>query len=936
MRAIGLWGFVCMLPLWVYAQTTTITLEGRVLSHTGQPLAGAEVLVVYKETGQQRGAVTDAEGRYRILGLVPGLYDVTARYLGYRSSTRTDVQLVVGQRATLTFTLFPEAIQVQAVEVVAERAGSFEIQRMDVSIPVLRQEILSLPLDTRNTMNLAAIAPGIRSYATIGGRSLPSAGAVPDLRFINLYVDGSEWKSLFNGNIVGIPQTGSPLPPEALQEFRVYLNTYDAEYARGGAYIISAVTRRGTNTLEGSAFVYYQNKALQDINAYQRDLEAQGRFRRPDFYNRQQVGFNLRGALRQDRLFFALNYELGRTINAVEVSPGRPAYNPDLWKAYAGWFPSPFYNHTGVLRLTYLPNTRHTVDATWATRYHENESFFGGTVARDAGLKARYFINSVQLRDTWIPRPDFMNELTFHFLSWYHNESPLVPGPTLQYPSLLLRGRNNLFPLIILEQYFRITNKATYTLQHSTGLHALKGGIELTRVVSEPYRTAFQDGFFVFATDTSRLPRQATIAVGYTDPHSDKDARVRQTGWVIGGYVNDQWQPTSRLTLNLGLRYDADLHTLNQGFRAPWADDPELLAKIPQYLNTGDRKNDLDNLSPRLSFSWDVWGTGRTFLRGGWGILYDRVPNFMAFNEKQAATWRTYTFLNPGTMDVALLRQRVLQGQATAGTLSITVIKDRMRTPQIRQLSVGVGHQVSPELVLNLDYTDQRAQNLYVQLNLNPIKPSTRTRRLTSRYGDILAWDDFGRARYRALVASLTYQSRLVRGNVAYTLAWAESDFDGVTPPAYPERSAYQLQRMAGEERHRLVLSGIARLPYGFQLSGIVTLASPRPFGVVDGRDLNDNNTLVDDWPGGVRTMMPPSEWAYWYRTVDVRLSWSTVLQRARLTVSAEVFNLFNWTNYSGFFGTRFDQQGNPLASFGQPNGTFAPRQGQFGLRVEF
>jgi len=82
--------------------------------------------------------------------------------------------------------------------------------------------------------------------------------------------------------------------------------------------------------------------------------------------------------------------------------------------------------------------------------------------------------------------------------------------------------------------------------------------------------------------------------------------------------------------------------------------------------------------------------------------------------------------------------------------------------------------------------------------------------------------------------------------------------------------------------------------------------------------------------------MMPPSEWAYWYRTVDVRLSWSTALQRARLTVSAEVFNLFNWTNYSGFFGTRFDQQGNPLASFGQPNGTFAPRQGQFGLRVEF
>ncbi|MCS7155107.1 MAG: TonB-dependent receptor [Bacteroidetes bacterium] len=928
--------FWFLVPVWAWAQTTTVVLEGRVYGAEGRPLPNAEVLVVHKETGQQRGAVTDSEGRYRILGLAPGLYDVMARHLGYRTETRLDVQLVLGQRAVLDFSLRPEAVQVGQVEVVGQRVGSFEVRRVDVSIPVLRQEILNLPLDTRNTMNLAAIAPGIRTYATIGGRSLPSAGAVPDLRFINLYVDGSEWKSLFNGNIVGIPQTGSPLPPEALQEFRVYLNSYDAEYARGGAYIISAITQRGTNALEGSAFLYYQNKALQDINDYQRQLRAQGTFKRPDFYNRQQVGLNLRGPIVRDRLFFALNYELGRTINAVEVSPGRPAYNPDLWRAYAGWFPSPFYNHTGVLRLTYLLNGRHTLDATWASRYHENESFFGGTVARDAGLRARYFINSVQLRNTWIPRADFMNELTLHFLSWYHNESPLVPGPTLQYPSLLVRGRNNLFPLVILEQYFRLTNKATYVAQHSSGQHTLKAGLELTRVVSEPYRTAFRDGFFVFATDTSRLPRQATIAVGYTDPNSDVDARVRQSGWVVGAYLNDQWQPTPRLILNVGLRYDADIHTLNQRFRAPWAQDPELLSKIPEYLNTGDRKNDLDNFSPRLSLSWDALGTGRTFLRGGFGVMYDRVPNFMAFNEKQAATWRTYTFLNPGTLDVAVLRQRVLQGQAPAGTLSITVIKDRMRTPEIWQYSIGLGHQLSPELALNVDYTDQRARNLYVQLNLNPLKPSTRTRRLTSRYGDILAWDDFGRARYRAFIASLTYQSRPVRLNLAYTLGWAQADFDGVTPPAYPERSSYRLQRLAGEERHRLVLSGIGRLPYGFQLSGIVILASPRPFGVIDGRDLNDNNTTVDDWPDGVRTMMPPAEWAYWYRTVDLRLSWSRPYRGARLTLSAEVFNLFNWTNYSGFFGTRYDQRGNPLANFGQPNGTFAPRQGQLGLRVEF
>jgi hypothetical protein len=105
--------------------------------------------------------------------------------------------------------------------------------------------------------------------------------------------------------------------------------------------------------------------------------------------------------------------------------------------------------------------------------------------------------------------------------------------------------------------------------------------------------------------------------------------------------------------VNLGLRWDAELNTLNNDFTVPWQNLP---AAVNDYVNRGDRKNDLNNFSPRLSFSWDPFGTNRTFIRGGAGIIYDRVASFIGFQERLAASWRTYTIANPATEDVSVLR----------------------------------------------------------------------------------------------------------------------------------------------------------------------------------------------------------------------------------------------------------------------------------------
>src|SRR4051794_20058954 len=245
----------------------TVVLEGLVRTDAG-PLGGAQVTVVNSATQETVRTTTRVNGEFRVLGLFPGQYDVTVRSIGYRPN-RQAVQLGIGQRARLEFNLAQGAAELETQTVLGERVKQVEVQRLSVSAPVMKEEIENLPLNARGVMNLAGIAPGIKTYAPQSGRTLPSGGAAPDLRFFNVYMDGVEMKSLYNGNIVGLGQTGSPLPQEALEQFRVYVNPYDAEYTRAGSYVISAESRRGTNDFQGSAFGFFQNKNLIARNAFQ-------------------------------------------------------------------------------------------------------------------------------------------------------------------------------------------------------------------------------------------------------------------------------------------------------------------------------------------------------------------------------------------------------------------------------------------------------------------------------------------------------------------------------------------------------------------------------------------------------------------------------------------------------------------------------------------
>ena len=909
---------------------TTIPLEGSLRSTTGEPVPAAEISVTDPTTNTTRMARSSASGQFRVLGLPSGRYTVTVRALGYAPASQ-NVELIIGQRANIVFTLEKSATELGTVQVRSEHMTNVEVQRTSVSAPVVREQILNLPTIDRNIMTLAAITPGVKSYAPQAGRALPTAGAMPDLRFNNMYMDGIELKSLFNGNLVGIPQTGAPLPQEAVQEFRVFLNPYDAEYSHAGAFVISAVSNSGTNDTKGSIFGYVQNKDMIAKTVFQSKV--------PNF-NRQQFGFNVSGPIQKDRLFYALNYEVTNTNNYIDVVPGRPAYNPGIWDSFRGAKKAPNLNHNVFGKVTFNQNAKSTFDAEWSVRRMTGESNFGGTVSREGGIDQTYLINIGQLRHRYLPTPTSLNELSLQLVNWNHDEGQLVPGPQLNYPSLV-KGTAT-FPLKLNERHLRILDRFSFTKDNWGGSHLFKIGGELSHIAADQFSPNFIDGSFRFAADTSTVPNQATIGVGFPTSDGTSEALAKASGWVTGVYVNDEWRMNPNFTVNLGLRYDAELNTVNNDFTVPWASDTAITSKpaLANYINRGDRKNDLNNISPRLSFSWDPTGQNRTFIRGGAGIIYDRVASFIGFQEKLAASWRSYTITNPGTMDVAVLRQRVISGQI-ASAPNIVLVKNKMEAPENRQMSLGIGHQFNPDHALNADYVHQDVKHLYNRLNPNYRDVTRNARNLTPRYGDIVLWDDFARAKFDALVLSANYRRPWLLSNFSYTLGFYKADYDAVTAPAYPFRETYNMQRTSGDERHRFVLSEVANLRWGFELASIVTLASPKPYGVTLGVDVNKDDNLTDDFlPDGSTTgerTVRPTGWKNWYRNLDLRAS-KKFATKGDLTfrITGEVFNAFNTNNVAGFNGRQKDQAGNVLATYGKANSAYGARRAQVGTKIEF
>jgi len=902
---------------YLFSQTSTATISGRVTDQNGDPVFSCAVACKDIERGVVKGMLTNEKGYYNISGLVPSTYEITAQMVGYHPKS-TKIKVYVGQNAIVNFELVPKDINLDQIVVTSE-APKFELEKADISTIVTQEQIKALPIDTRSIFSLAQVSPGIKNYAPVGGQTLPAAGALSQYNFLNLYINGIEWKNQFNGNIVGNGQTASPVPQDAIQEFKVILNAYDAEYTRGGAYIISAVTRRGSNDFHVNAFSSFQTQ----------DLTARGPFQKvkPD-YNRQQGGITVSGPIMKNTLFYTGTIEYQNINNYTDIVPGRPSYNPGIWDKYAGTFKSPRKNFLSSFGLTYYHDEKNTFDLVFNYRNSTTEFAYMAPIIRDQWLSGTYRVANLLLKHNYTLSKDAMNELSIQYLHWFHEEATVKGGVAYVYPSI--RMGIGTFPIQLKENHYGIIDKFTYLV----GSHVLKAGIEIKNLVANPWFPYYMNPEFTFATDTSKLPRTVTIGMGLDDPNNTDAARAKISGWSLGAFIQDNWKATERLSINYGLRWDAELNMLNNDSYNRWADSAIIKNNIPSnYLNRGDRKNSLANFSPRVSFNYDLFDNALTYLRAGFGLFYDRAFGQMGYFEYLYSNWGVYTINNPSTLDVNVLKQQILQGKGTSAP-SLYLVDHEIKPPKVTQWSIGISHQFNDNLALTVDYVWKHYSDIYKAYNANYYKPSLKRRIISDRFGDIWLYSSFGKAEYYAFLSNIAYRYNQLFAQLSYTLSWAYSENDAAT---YTLKDLYYMQRSSLDERHRFVFNWSYEFPFKINLSGIATLASPLPVSRNIGQDLNDDNNLSDDWLNGVRYFVP--DWKKirnWYKMFDLRLSKAFDFENFNINIMFEAYNFFNWFNASGYNGRMKDGSGNPMASFGLPSGAYLPRTMQLSFRVTY
>ena len=306
----------------------------------------------------------------------------------------------------------------------------------------------------------------------------------------------------------------------------------------------AAVTQRGTNDMKGSAFLYFQNNDLRALDEFQRRTRArdpEGYERTP--YDRQQFGFNLRGPIIRDKLFFAASYELGNTNDNIEVVPGRPAFNPGIWDQYAGTFSAPTKNHTGVLRLTSPFTEKHTGDLIYAGRYYDSETFFGALESRESAsdgevldsqpAAARHVHADGLGREPGVAAPARVEP----------QREAAVPGPAQRVPEPQLRPQHvpahpaRAPPAGDRQADVHAARWKAHPERRRRGdarEHVELPAVEQGRAVRVPHGHEH----------ACRSARRS--ASGSSTRRPTEDAKAKSDGWVAGAYLQDEWRVDGR------------------------------------------------------------------------------------------------------------------------------------------------------------------------------------------------------------------------------------------------------------------------------------------------------------------------------------------------------------------------------------------------------
>jgi hypothetical protein len=909
----------------VLAQGTTATIRGKVVDEGGNPFPTAEIVATDVASGFRHTATAGADGTFLMPGLTPGSYRIDVTAPSYKGATK-EMTVRVGQTLDVDFRLTPDLVLVESITVMG--AAAVETRTPEVATNVTPEQIENLPQNDRNFLNFAALAPGV-SLSTDPQRKEIRGGA-QGASATNVYIDGVSIKNdVTQGGTVGQDASrGNPFPQNAVQEFRVITQNYGAEYAKASSAIITAVTKSGSNSLKGDAFVFYQDKGLVGEDPFNPTSKPA--------YERKQWGLSIGGPVVQDRMHFFFSYEANDQDREETVSLGGNFQNAAALRQqlsqYVGTFTQPFRSDLAFGKVSFQPGSSQLFDFSGLYRSETDLRGFGGQTSFEAAEDAKNDVWGLTGRHQYTASSWF-NEFSLSFMDSLWNPKPVNPDLVgFEYEGLLRIGGRDTEQRIGQER-LAFRNDTTFSnLPLGSGSHTVKVGGTLDFLNYTVTKFFEENPRFFFAPEFgTTIPYRARFGLG--DPDLSADNRE------FGVYAKDDWRVNDALTLNLGLRWDYETNMLNTDYVTP----ADVRARLSDsfssnfFTDGNDREAPTYMWQPRLGFSYDVMKNGQTIVFGGAGRYYDRVlfnntldeqfrlqhsvgefffsPDGSPVRGQPAVVW------DPKYLTKAGLQEVLASG--ITGKPEVFLIENDTRVPYSNQWNIGVRRSFG-QMVGSVSYASIRSfHGLSYLWGAGFCCPQ-----FDPAYSNVLISSDDVKTWYDAVYLQLDRPFTGRFGfNVAYTYADAEQIGGDLFSLDRQKIADWPKYGTPGSQDHRIVASTMMALPFDARLSGILQYSSGDKFRIHDFSNgfCSDNNCYTPVTGEG------PS-----WTTVDLRVEKSfPVMGRFNVGLTAEAFNVFDEARYQNFQDFN-PPEGNP--NLGNPTSIVSgsQRRYQFGIRFGF
>lgn len=923
-------GFVCLALLSIspysfeaYAQQTitSATLSGRVDDSNGGAIEGAAITITDLDHNRSASTKTDSQGRYKFPYLAVGRYQLKVDREGFMTFDR-ELMLSVGQALDLSVKLSVKGVSA-STEVTAQ-PPLVETARTQVAEFVSPREIETLPLNGRNYLDLALLAPGVSRTNTGSVQRFAETSAVPGTgisvasqRNLNnsFVVDG------VSANDDAADLAGTFFSQEVIREFQVVTSGGIAEFGRASSGVVNIITQSGSNDFRARVYAFGRNQRFDARNplAPTRDPLTQ-----------MQYGASVGGPLIRNRSFFFSNFEQTRRndSNVITISPANVAsINARLNQI---GFRGPGIE-TGIVPAGYdttnfFARVDHRLNRTnqLSVRYSlydigaVNSRTVGGlnSVSRGSNIDDRD--QTITAGNVTTLSPRVLNEARFQFMR-SRLSAPVNDevGPAVNISGVASFGTATFSPLARNTDLYELVDSVTA----ERASHSIKAGVDfLYDRVAILFPGSLQ-GVYTFTSLANFLTgNYGSFQQAFGAPSQF------QSNPNIGFFAQDEWRLNHNLTINAGLRYDAQF--------------------LPSPINT-----DSNNFAPRVGIAYAP-GDHKTVIRAGYGIYFDRIPLRATSNALQRDGTKYLVLQFSPTQTSAPAFPNVLSSQPPDFVTkpNITRIDPDIGNASGQQASLQIERELPAGASISAGYLYLRGEHLILSRNLNVPRFAApagvpNLGRPDPNWGNIARFEGSGDSYYNGFVLAFNKRANSWAGvRVSYNYSKSldnAGNFFFSTP-----QNNFDLRDDRGlsdnDQRHRLTVSGTldaprgsgkdwtARALAGWGFNYIFSYTSRLPFNIVTGTDRNFD-TNFNDRPIGVARNTGSG---FNFASLDLRLTRRfDFSEHARLEVIAEAFNVLNRSNFqvpNNVFGAGTT----PVASLGRPTAASDPRQIQFGLRL--